>query len=178
MVKLYLCLSGGFTQFPTHVKLCPKVSPWWNSFLLSPKGFMQKVKFCWCGAVFNVHETLMKPPLRLALSNPMAIWIPADGVRSRRRTVEHIEVKEGSSQIKSGTTKWQSKLVSVQISLYICPIWLLYVCAFDIYGLFCLCFFPRENGPLFFYFGLVLNRVQCDGDIGVTCTTTEPVGKR
>jgi hypothetical protein len=27
----------------------------------SPKGFMQKVKFCWCGAVFNVHETLMKP---------------------------------------------------------------------------------------------------------------------
>jgi hypothetical protein len=65
MVKLYLCLSGGFTQFPTHVKLCPRVSPWWNSFILSP---MQKVKFCWCGDVFNVHETLMKPPLRLTLS--------------------------------------------------------------------------------------------------------------
>jgi hypothetical protein len=61
MVKLYLCLNGGFTQFPTHVKLCPNVLPWWNSFLLFPKGFMPKVKFCWCCAVFNVHETLMKP---------------------------------------------------------------------------------------------------------------------
>jgi hypothetical protein len=67
MMKLYLCLNWGFTQFPTHVKLCLKVSPWWNSFLLSPKGFMQKVKFCWCGVVFNVHETLMKSPLRPAL---------------------------------------------------------------------------------------------------------------
>jgi hypothetical protein len=61
MVKLYLCLNRGFTQFLTHVKLCPKVSPWWNSFLLSPKDFMQKVEFCWCGVVFNLHETHVKP---------------------------------------------------------------------------------------------------------------------
>jgi hypothetical protein len=80
MVKLYLCLNGGFTQFPTHVKLCPKVSPWWNSFLLSPKGFMQKVKFCWCGAIFNVHahETSLRLALRpLTLSfDPSAIFSP------------------------------------------------------------------------------------------------------
>jgi hypothetical protein len=50
-----------------HVKQCLKVSPWWNFFLLSPKSFIQKVEFCLCGAVFNVHETLLKLPLRLAL---------------------------------------------------------------------------------------------------------------
>jgi hypothetical protein len=36
---------GVLTQFPTHVKLCPKVSPGWNSFLLSPKGFVKKWNF-------------------------------------------------------------------------------------------------------------------------------------
>ena len=65
-----LVLSGDFILFHRVGNNASGVSPWWNYFLLSPLRFMQKVQFCWHGALINVHDILMKPPLRLALMNP------------------------------------------------------------------------------------------------------------
>jgi len=62
-----LVLSGNFIQFHRVGNNARGVSPWWNYFLLSPLRFMQKVQFCWHGALINVHDILMKHPLRLAL---------------------------------------------------------------------------------------------------------------
>jgi len=62
-----LALSGDFILFHRVGNNARGVSPWWNYFLLSPLRFMQKVQFCWHGALINMHDILMKLALRLAL---------------------------------------------------------------------------------------------------------------
>ena len=72
-----LALSGDFIPFHRVGNNARRVSPWWNYFLLSPLRFMQKVQFCWHGALINVHDILVKPPLRLALEWIMRQWLPS-----------------------------------------------------------------------------------------------------
>ena len=67
-----LVLSGDFILFHRVGNNASGVSPWWNYFLLSTIHFMQKVQFCWYDALINVHDILMKPPLRLAKSTYIA----------------------------------------------------------------------------------------------------------
>jgi len=61
-----LVLSGDFILFHRVGNNASGVSPWWNYFILSPLRFMQKVQFCWHDALINVHDILVKLPLRLA----------------------------------------------------------------------------------------------------------------
>jgi len=60
-----LALCGDFIVFHRVGNNTHGVSPWWNYFLLSPLRFIQKVQFCWHDALINVHDILVKPPLRL-----------------------------------------------------------------------------------------------------------------
>jgi len=55
-----LALSEDFIPFHRVVNNAREVSPWWKYFLLSPLRFMQKVQFCWYGALINVHDILVK----------------------------------------------------------------------------------------------------------------------
>jgi len=62
-----LALGGDFILFHRVENKARGVSTWWNYFLLSPLRFMQKVKFSTHDTLINMHDILVKPPLRLAL---------------------------------------------------------------------------------------------------------------
>ena len=64
-------LNAGVVRLPSSWKLRSFVSWGWNVSLLFPPQIMQKVHFCWGVILFNVHETPMKWPLRLALESPL-----------------------------------------------------------------------------------------------------------
>lgn len=61
-----IALNGRFTELPRPRKRRRVVSPWWNDSPLFSPYFMQKCLLCWCVNALNVHETLLKCPLRLA----------------------------------------------------------------------------------------------------------------
>jgi hypothetical protein len=69
MVKHTIFASLGFHPISNASNACETVPKGFTMVKLFPSllSFIQKVEFCLCGAAFNVHETLLKLPLRLVL---------------------------------------------------------------------------------------------------------------
>ena len=68
-----LAHRGDFIPFHRVGNNARGVSLWWNYLLLSPLRFMQKVQFYWYDALINMHDILVKPPLRPALGTSLRI---------------------------------------------------------------------------------------------------------
>ena len=88
-----LVLSGDFILFHRVGNNASGVSPWWNYFLLSPLRFMQKVQFCWHDALINMHDILVKPPLRLALLDYYSLESSANCVSLGRNSTLLCQLK-------------------------------------------------------------------------------------